>query len=299
MKIKLVLLLLLALSYTARSQNNEEGIKSIDTLKVVLSTDINFSASSNDNRKEATSGIGTLGLKFNRGYIYGDVNFTVYSQNKDLNAEDSTDTKIFGTNLLVPQNSSSKISNFYMLLGVKTFYLKKGYPNDEPTFSLKRFGANASFRVNNTTWIKDSLSVAVTINSFHATVTYTLINATVLNSKEEIRLMLTGGLATRRIGGDIALRNNNALRTLFLGTEKLAFTGTTLGCRLEVSKFYGQMTLTSFGKKEAIAGFSGNQAIITLGLTADLTLNAKEKDLKETRLKKLENQMEELEKRQK
>lgn len=298
MKTNYYLLGLLILSLNVFSQEKkDDNAKNIDTLKVALSTDINFSASSNDSRKEATSGIGTLGLKFNRGYIYGDVNFTVYSQNKELSTVDSTDTKIFGTNLLLPQNSSSKISNFYMLLGVKTFYFKKGYPNDEPTFSFKRFGANASFRVNNNIWIKDSLSSAITINSFNLNLTYTLINATVFNSKEDIRLILTGGITTRRIGGDFALESNSEMRKKFLGTDKLGFNGSTIGCRLEISKFYGQMSLTSFGKKENIAGFSGDQAVITLGLTADLTLNAKEKDLKDSRIKKLEEKVEALEKK--
>lgn len=296
MRTKLLLMLLLfqitAIGQEKKKKETVEG--NIDTLKIALTTDINFSSSSNDSRKEASAGIGTLGLKFSRGYVYGDINFTVYSQNKDA-VVDSTDTKIFGTNLLLPQNSSAKISNFFMLVGIKTFFLKTGYPNDEPTFSLKRFGANAAFRVNNNVWKKDSLSSSVTINSFDFNITYTLINAKVFSSNEDIKVILSYGVTTRRIGGDMALKSNDGLRRSFLNTDRLGFNGTNLGCRLEISKFYGQMNLTSFTKKDDIAGFSGNQAIITLGLRADLTLNAKERDLKESRLKKLEEKVDELE----
>ena len=306
MKRKLVLMAISILTYSSYSQ--EEKIdplkvslttdysqeEKIDTLKVSLSTDINFSSSANDSRKESSSGIGTLGLKFKRGYIHGDVNFTVFSQNKELTSADSLETKTFGTNLLLPQNSSSKISNFSISLGVKAFFLKNGYADDTPTFSFKRFGANVGFRVNNNVWIKDSLSSNVTINTFEANLTYTLINARVFNSKEDIKVILSYGITTRRLGGDFALDSNQEMRTKFINTDKLGFNGTNLACRLEISKFYGQMNLTSFTKKDNIAGFSGNQAIITLGLTADLTLNAKEKDLKEQRIKELEEKVEEL-----
>jgi len=290
--------LLIFCSFLGFGQKTENGTtgkeKAIDTLKIALSTDINFSSSADDDRKEASAAVGTLGLKFSRGFVYGDVNFTVYSQNKDGIEPDSTDTKIFGSNLLLPQNSSSKISNFSILVGLKSFYLKKGYPDDEPTFSLKRFGANIGFRVNNNTWIKDSLKSNVTINTFDFNVTYTLINARVFSSKEDIKVILSYGITTRRLGGDFALSSNDALRRQFIGTDKLGFNGTNLACRLEISKFYGQMNLTSFSKKDNIAGFSGNQAVITLGLRADLSLNAKEKDIRETRLQELEEAVEKL-----
>jgi hypothetical protein len=245
-----------------------------DSLKVSFETNINFAKSSNDSRKESSAGTGTLGLRFERGYLYGSVNFNIYSQNNEI-ATDSTETKIFGTNLLLPENSSSKISNFSLLLGVKTFYLNEK-DLEADTFSFKRFGANIEFKVNNNIWKKDSISSPVTINTFNFNLTYLLLNAKILNTKERIRLILSYGLTTRRLGGDFGLDSNKDLRKKFLGTDKLGFNGSNLGVRLEVSKFYGEMNLTSFNRKSDIAGFSGNQAIISLGLVADLTIAAQE-----------------------
>lgn len=281
--IKIIALLLLT-----KMQAQKE--KSIDTVKVSIETAIDFSSSSNDTRKEASSGTGTLGLKFERGYLYGDVNFTVYSQNKQITSNDSTETKIFGTNLLLPQNSSSNISNFYILIGAKSFYKK--VDDDEATFSKKRFGANVSFRVNNTNWIKDSIQVPVTINSFELNLTYLLLNTELFNTKEKIRLILSGGITTRRIGGDLGLDSNKILRREFLNTDNLGFNGTNIGARLEISKFYGQMNLTSFKRSQNINGFSGDQAVISLGLRADLTLTGKEVDTKKAKIQELKNELE-------
>jgi hypothetical protein len=252
----------------------QEGNSLIDSVKVSFATNINFSAPSSNTTKEATAGIGTIGLKFERGHMYGDVNFTVYSQNKEIIAIDSSNTTIFGSNLLIPENSSNKISNFYIKLGTKSFY--KNFGNNLPTFSKERIGLNSSFRVNNTTWIKDTLSVPTTINSFELNIDYLLLNTLLSNTNEKIKLIMSFGLATRRLGGDYGLDSNAEIRNEFLGTEKLAFNGTNFGVRLEISKFYGEMNLTSFKKSQNIAGFSGNQSIISLGLRADLTLTDKE-----------------------
>ncbi len=246
--------------------------------KISFVTDVNFSSSTNDTRKESKSGIGTLGLRFEKGYVFGGANFTVYSQNKEIQT-DSTETKIFGTNLLLPDNSSGKISNFSLVFGVKTFYLKADNLEDVGTFSFKRFGANLEFKVNNNTWSRDSISSPVTINTFNLNLTYLLLNAEVFNTNERIKLLVSYGLTTRRIGGDMALGQNTELRRSFLGTDNLGFNGTNLGVRLEISKFYGEMNLSSFSRKDNIAGFSGNQALVTLGLVADLTLAAKNKGI--------------------
>ncbi|MDR6845666.1 hypothetical protein [Flavobacterium granuli] len=254
--------------------SNQDSSSQIDSVKVSFDTNINFSAPSSNSTKEATAGIGTIGLKFERGLIYGDVNFTVYSQNKEIIAIDSSNTTIFGSNLLIPENSSNKISNFYIRLGTKSFY--KNFGDNLPTFSKKRIGLNSSFRVNNTTWIKDTLSVPTTINSFELNVDYLLLNTVLFNTNEKIKLIMSFGLATRRLGGDYGLDKNTEIRNEFLGTEKLAFNGTNFGVRLEISKFYGEMNLTSFKRSQNIAGFSGNQSIISLGLRADLTLSGKE-----------------------
>jgi|JI10StandDraft_1071094.scaffolds.fasta_scaffold293953_1 hypothetical protein len=249
-----------------------------DSLRISFLTDVNFSSSSDDGRKQSRSGIGTIGLKFETGYIYGSTNFTVYSQNENIST-DSTETKIFGSNLLLPENSSSKVSNFSFLLGVKTFFLKEE-DIEAATFSFKRIGANVEFKVNNNLWSRDSISVPITINTFNFNINYTLLNAKILNSDERIRLILSGGFTSRRLGGDFGLNSNKELRKSFLGTDKLAFNGANIGFRLEISKFYGEMNLTNFDRSLNISGFSGDQSIITLGLIADLTLVAEDLGLK-------------------
>lgn len=300
MKTKLHFIFILLLNYYLIHSQKVEN--KTDSLKVSIDTNINFSTPSSNSTSQATAGIGTLGLKFERGLFYGDVNFTVYSQNKEIIAIDSTDTKVFGSNLLIPENSSNKISNFYIKLGTKSFYKVVG--DNLPSWSIKRFGLNTSLRVNNTTWIKDSISMPTTINSFELNIDYLLLNTLLFNTNEKIKLTVSFGLATRRLGGDYGLDSNTEIRNFFLGTEKLSFNGTNFGVRLDVSKFYGEMNLTSFKKSQNIAGFSGNQSIVSLGLRADLTLTGKEVDPNGKKIKELKQQIEieelkkELEKKQ-
>lgn len=48
-----------------------------DTLNISIVTDANFSTSTDESKKEASAGIGTLGLNFERGYVYGGAKFIV------------------------------------------------------------------------------------------------------------------------------------------------------------------------------------------------------------------------------
>jgi hypothetical protein len=98
-----------------------------------------------------------------------------------------------------------------------------------------------------------------------------------VDSDEKIRLMVSLGYTSRRLGGDYGLDKNSELRKEFIGTDRLGFDGVKFSTRLEVSKFYGQIDLTSFSNKGNIAGFSGNQAIVSLGIRADLPLPTKVK----------------------
>ena len=269
--IKFIICIIL-ISKLSLTYGQEFGDK--DTLRISFISDVNFSKSSNDNRKESAAGIGTMGIKFERGYFYGSANFTIFSQNSDI-SPDSSEKKIFGTNLLLPENSSSKVSNFSVLLGLKTLYINQS-SLEANTFSLKRIGTNIEFKVNNNVWQKDSLSTLVTINTFNFNLNYLILNAKILNTEERIRLLVSYGFTSRRLGGDFGLNSNKELRRYYLGTNKRGFNGSNIGFRLEVSKFYGEMNLTSFENNLNIAGFSGNQAIISMGLIADLTLVAKE-----------------------
>jgi len=255
---------------TAREQN--EGKQ----MKVFLDSDINFSSSANDNRNESKAGTGKLGLKFESGFIYGGVNFTVFSRNKEITTIDSNETKLFGTNLLLPQNSSNNISNFSFTFGSRSFYNFDKVDDNTPMFSLKRLGAYGSFHVNNTKWIKDTISSSITINTFNLFLTYNILNLSVLgedNDNELIRLYFLAGYTARRLGGDYGL--DKEIQKSFLNTNKLGFDGSYLGFRLELGKFYGQMSLTSFNRGDNIKGFSGDQAVISLGINADLKVAAK------------------------
>ncbi len=255
-------------------------------LNVYLKTDINYASSAADNRKESQSAVGTLGIKFDvYNNIWASSTFTVHSQNQEIKTEDISETKLFGTNLLLPQNSSSDISNFELQTGVSSIYRlirdfkssEKKCPEKKSHIFLKPIGAQMSFRINNTIWQKPNVELPVTIGTLSLDMTFRLLDVEMAESDERIKLIVSTGYTNRRLGGDYGLNENSELRKEFLGTDKLAFDGFKLSTRLEISKFYGQFDLTTFGKKVGIAGFSGDQAIITVGLRADLPLATKTK----------------------
>jgi hypothetical protein len=266
---KFIKLIILMLPTLVLSQKNDED------LKVFLNTDINYASSTSDNRKEAQSAVGTLGLMFEVSRVYCSSTFTVHSQNEQITTQDLDETKLFGTNLLLPQNSSSNISNFHFVAGIESFYKKDTIYVQRKVFQklARAVGFQIDYRINNTTWSKSTTVLPITISSFSADVVLRLLDVNMLKgSDEKIKLLISAGLVTRRLGGDYGLNQNTDLRNDFLGTSALGFNGFRLSSRLEVSKFYGQIDLTNFGKKHNISGFSGDQAIITLGIRADLPL---------------------------
>jgi hypothetical protein len=271
--------LIFALSLTPflfYGQKTKEETEQGKATKVYINTDLNFSSSSNDSRSESKAGIGKLGLKFESGFMYGHAAFTVYSQNKEINSGDSTETKLFGTNLLLPQNSSNNISNFNILLGTRSFYKYDKVDDKTPFFHWKRFGGVFNFMVNNTKWVKDSLSTSITINTLNLFITYNILNLSLTekdSDSEKISLYMIFGYTNRRLGGDYGL--DKAVQKEFINSNKLGFDGTYLGCRLEIGKFYGQMSLTNFSRGDKIKGFSGDQAVISIGIMADLKIAAK------------------------
>lgn len=88
---------------------------------VAITTDIDFASSTNSSNTSNSSGIGTLGLKFERPSFYGGIDFTVFAQNNNISITDSLETDLFGQNLLIPQNSTNRLSSFSIDVGAKDF----------------------------------------------------------------------------------------------------------------------------------------------------------------------------------
>lgn len=258
--------ILFIISSTIYSQENSE-------MKIYLESGLDFKTSSQDNRSDAQAGVGMLGLKFEKDYIYGKLLFTVFSMNEEIISE--SDNKIFGTNLLVPSNSSNSISNFTFQLGTKSFYNYADNNTSEPIWSIKRFGAVSNFSIFNNHWSYNDTTLPVTITVFDLHMTYRLLSEKILGENNgRVDFYIFGGFSSRRLGGDYGLKKNSELRKEFIGTVKRGFNGTNLGARLEISNFYGQVNLTNFGRDE-IDGFSGSQAVISVGFNANLNLVAK------------------------
>lgn len=272
-------LLTVTASFSSFSQQSsgspESNEKFLDQeTNLYLETNIDFATSAEDSRSDAQAGTGTLGIKFDRKFIYGNVRFTVFSRNEEITAIDSSDSKIFGTNLLIPQNSSSSISNFSFLLGTKSFYKFENVSDNENLFSLKRFGGYIHFAIYNTLWINEITKMPVTTNLLDLHITYRLLSLEVLGKNNgRADLYLSTGYSNRRLGGDYGLKINRQFRNDYVGTEKLGFNAFHIGARLEISNFFGQVNLTNFGD-DNISGFSGNQAVISLGFNANLNLKA-------------------------
>jgi hypothetical protein len=276
MKPTKLLVTILFLTYlTSFSQDSD--LKFIDAeTHLYLETNINFATSTEDSRSDAQAGTGTLGIKFERKFIYGKVRFTVFSKNDEISSENNTDNKIFGSNLLIPENSSSSISNFNFLLGTKSFYKYENVFKNEPLLSMKRFGGYIQFAIYNTEWLKEDLSLPVTTTVLDLHLTYRLLSLDIQGENNgRADFYLTAGYSNRRLGGDYGLDINAEQRKDFIETDELGFDAFNLGAKLEISNFFGQVNLTNFGN-DNIAGFSGNQAVIAIGFNANLNLKAKE-----------------------
>jgi hypothetical protein len=247
-----------------------------DTTNLYFESNIDFATSAKDTRSDAQSGTGTLGLKFDKKLIYGKIRFTVFSKNNMITSQPNTDNKIFGSNLLIPSNSSNSISNFSFLLGTKSFYkYEKAIQNTE-MFSLKRFGGYCRIALYNTTWVLGETTLPVTTVVLDLNVTYRLLSLRILGDDNGIAHFYgLFGYTNRRLGGDYGLDSNKDLRTQFINTTELGFDGISYGARLEVNNFFGQVNMTQFDGGN-INGFSGHQAVITLGFNASLNLKAVE-----------------------
>lgn len=282
MKLKLFLTCILFFSFFcvfAQEEGNTDSNDSKfldDKTHLYLETNIDIATSTEDSRSDAQAGTGTLGMKFNRKFIYGKIRFTIFSRNDQIESENSSDNKIFGSNLLIPSNSSNSVSNFSFLLGSKSFYKHDRVPDNVDLFSLKRFGCYGQFAIYNTQWINGETTLPVTTTVLDLHFTYRLLSLKI-EGKDNGRadFYIIAGYSNRRLGGDYGLDSNSELRNEFINTYKLGFDAFNLGARLEISNFFGQVNLTNFGN-DNIPGFSGNQAVITLGFNASLNLEARE-----------------------
>lgn len=278
MKQKIILAFItLSSSYYICSQTSFDSSNHQDTVYIKIDTDFDFSSSANDSRAKSNATTGTIGLKFEQKYIYGGAHFTVFSRNEQIETPDTNEQKLFGTNLLLPQNNSGNISNFSFDFGTSSFSRLFGYDKAEVgMISWRNIGANLNYSLNNTRWVKDSISMPLFINSFSINLTYDLLNLKLIGEKgDRIKLRLHYGFAARRLGGDLGLGKNSEMREYFINSNRIAFNGTQFGARLEIGNFFGQANVTYFSDKHGIEGFSGYQAVISLGVSADLNIVAK------------------------
>ncbi len=278
--IYLVLSTTTSFGQTMKEVRDSDPNKEYGDTKLYLVTDIKTASASSNNELNST-GTGKLGVSFKSKYFYGSILFNVVNRNKDLSAKDTTEKKIFANNLLIPDNSGQGLSNFYISLGVKSF-IKFDENHDwgtVPLVSYKRIGAYGFWQVNNTVWTKDKITTPLYISSLGFFLTYNILSLQILGEdKEKVYISWFGGFENRILGGDYSLEANKKLRTDFLNTEQTSFKSfPVVGFKLELGKFFGKITETHFGDGD-IAGFSGWQAIISVGVNVDLNIAAKKSD---------------------
>jgi len=252
-----------------------QSMKSVsDTPMVYIVNDLKISDSPS-NSEFKTTGTGTLGISFKHNYFYGSVGFSVFSNSSDVKSQNSTSVKPFTNNLLLPDNSGTGISSFYGSIGWKSFGDKDIDWGAENIFSLKRIGIFLNWQTNNSTWIKDSLSVPISIMSPGAFATYNLINLKLENEAED-KVFISGflGLTSRWLGGDFGLQGNSEIRKYFLNLDedKTLFISTTGGILLELGSFYGKFQGFYTWGKNNLPGFSGYQTIVTIGTNINLNI---------------------------
>jgi hypothetical protein len=272
--------LTLSKGQTMKGVSDNDPDEKLGNTKLYILSDVK-AATSGSNGSVQSTGTGKLGVSFKSKFFYGSVLFNVFNKNENLTSSDSSASKAFANNLLIPDNSGQGLSNFHGSFGFKSFskYDSKTNWDDVPLFSLKRIGGYGFWQVNNTTWKKDSLSVPVYISSFGLFLTYNILSLQLLGEdKDKVYLSWFAGYENRILGGDYSLDVNSELKQAFLGTDQRKFKSfPTAGFKVEIGKFYGKVTETHFGDGN-IPGFSGWQAVVTVGISVDLNIAAKNSD---------------------
>lgn len=262
----------------------QKGLHSTDAAEfdVNITSDVKAKTSANADADVPSTGTGALGISFSTERSYGSVTFNVFNRQGELTSVDSAQSKPFANNLLIPENSGEGISNFNLTLGMRNFV-----KNDEDraildVVQLNRLGGFCYLQYNNTNWTKDSLSTPLFIQSHGVYLSYRLLDLKILNQDEDdLYLTIYGGYEGRRLGGDYALNKNEELRNRFLGTSRIAFDATAFGVLLEMGQFYGKLQTTKFDLKDDLNGFSGWQALITLGINVQFNLKAENRQASE------------------
>lgn len=268
-------------------QTNKLVTQSSDDIKVVeINTDINFS-SGNDNSKATRTGNGFLGISFiDRetlfGSVYGDVSFSVYATNNNVfTLTGTSDKSLFGKSLLIPQNGAEGINSFSVEGGLQEFILKVFKKKSGKVWESlnRRVGLFASYKACSLNWEVDNVKTDLFINSFSGNINIVFFEKALSTSSSNNKAAFSGflGISSRRIGGNYGQNSFKDSRQLFLNTDKLDFNGIEYGFRLDVDKFYGRMSVTSFPKNVEISGFSGNQFLITLGIKSGFKISSDSK----------------------
>ncbi len=276
-KTPLLTTLALFLLHTATPAQTQRGLHEIkdNAYRLNLTSDVKAKSSSNTDRDVPTTGTGALGVSFSTEQSFGSVTFNVFNRQAEVGTADSTAAKPFTNNLLIPENSGAGFSNFNLTLGLRNIWANDDTRKILNVVQLNRIGCFGYLQFNNTQWTKDSVSTPLFIQSHGLYVTYRLLDLEIDNDdKDDLFLTLFAGYEGRRIGGDYALDKNKELRKHFLGTEDIAFDATAFGVLLELGQFYGKLQTTAFGPSGNLDGFSGWQALVTLGVNIEFNLKA-------------------------
>jgi hypothetical protein len=269
---------------TTFAQTNKLVIQNNTDDKIVeINTDISFN-SGDDNSKATRTGNGYLGISFiDRktflGSVYGDVSFSVYSTNDNVFTLVGTqDKSLFGKSLLIPQNGAEGINSFSVEGGIQEFILKifKKKSGKVVWESInRRVGIFASYKASSLNWEYDNVKTDLFINSFSGNINIVFFEKELSSLSSTGKAAFSGflGISSRRIGGNYGQNSFKNSRQIFLNTDKLGFAGIEYGFRLDVDKFYGRMSVTSFSKNVEITGFSGHQFLITLGIKSGFKIS--------------------------
>lgn len=260
----------------AKVEEAEKEAEEDNNYLVALTTNAGISSSNQDNRKESRAGVGALGIKFERNFWYGEIDFVAFSRNDSIQTNNVNEDKRFGTNILIPQNSQGGFNNFFLEIGCRGFKKFKYAVPEPDILSFQRLGFTMNFRSTSTLWNKDSISLPIVLNAWGLYLSYSILNLELENKNfDRVRLMMYVGYTGRNLGGDYALAKNERNREYILNTSKLFFGSWEGMVRLDIGNLFATGNITAFPKNQDIDAFSSTQVVISLGIKADLDIPAR------------------------